>query len=374
MKIADTVFKNDEKISYLLRSLYARSGYAHFKMSQFEEYDLYVRNKDFLISDSIITFTDTNGKLMALKPDVTFSIIKNNKYAPGTVQRYYYNENVYRVSKDTQAFKEIMQTGLECIGDIDDYSIFEVLTLAAQSLKLISDTCVLTVSYLDFIFEILDSFSVSQADKSAMLKYIAEKNIHELSKKCADCGVEQVKADALCQLAGVYGTADEVLPRLRQMLCGIVKEHSIARFESIVGLLAGSDCGDILRVDFSVVSDMKYYNGIVFKGFVEGVPASVLSGGQYDRLMQKMGHKSRAIGFAVYLDMLRRQNSLKRYDADIALIYDEGADLAAIRRVAEELSADGATVQLQRQLPQKAKYRQILHFADGEVKAVENDA
>ena len=373
MKIADTVFKNNEKISFELRSLYARYGYSHFKMSQFEEYDLYVRNKDFLISDSIITFTDTNGKLMALKPDVTFSIIKNAKYAPGSVQRYYYNEDVYRVSKDTQAFKEIMQTGLECIGDVDDYSICEVLMLAAQSLKAISAESVLTVSYLDFIFEILDSFSVTQEDKQEMLKCMGEKNIHELSKKCTDCGVDAAKAEALCRLAAVYGTAETVLPQLRTILTGLVDENAIARFETLVKTTAAGDCGDILRIDFSVVSDMKYYNGIVFKGFVEGVPTSVLSGGQYDRLMEKMGHKSRAVGFAVYLDNLRRQNN-KTYDADIALLYDANADVAVLQKAAAALSAEGLTVQLQRALPQKAKYQKIMRFVDGEVVAVETDA
>lgn len=372
--ISETVFKNNERISFQLRSLYARYGYSHFKMNQFEEYDLYVRNKDFLISDSIITFTDTNGKLMALKPDVTLSIIKNNKYAPGSVQRYYYNENVYRVSKDTQAFKEILQTGLECIGDIDDYSIFEVLTLAAQSLKTISESSVLTVSYLDFVFEILDGFSVSQEDKSAMLKCIGEKNIHELGKKCADCGVEESRAKALCQLAAVYGTAGEVLPKLRKILSGIVSEDALKRFERLMSVLAAGEWGDILRLDFSVVSDMKYYNGIMFKGFVEGVPVSVLSGGQYDRLMEKMGHKAKAVGFAVYLDALRRQNTLKNYDADVALLYGETADISALHKAAEALCGQGLTVQLQRTLPEKAKYKKIMRFADGEVTAVENNA
>ena len=51
---------------------------------------------------------------------------------------------------------------------------------------------------------------------------------------------------------------------------------------------------------------MKYYNGIVFKGFIKGIPTGILSGGQYDKLMEKMGKKSRAIGFAVYLDELTK--------------------------------------------------------------------
>lgn len=374
MNIADTVFRNDEKISYQLRSLYAKYGYSHFKMSQFEEYDLYVRNKDFLISDSVITFTDTSGKLLALKPDVTFSIIKNNKYTPGSVQRYYYNENVYRVSKDTHSFKEIMQAGLECIGDIDNYCIFEVLTLAAQSLKAISDDCVLTVSYLDFIFEILNSFDISQAERQAMLKCIGEKNIHELAQICASCGASSARADALCRLAAIYGPADTVLPQLRQILSGIVDEAAIARFEALMGAFAEGEYADMMRVDFSVVSDMKYYNGIVFKGFVKDIPVGVLSGGQYDRLMQKMGHKSRAIGFAVYLDTLKRTNTFKNYDADIALLYDENTDIQALRRAANALSTEGATVQLQRRLPEKAKYRQIMRFENGEVTVVGNDA
>ena len=72
-----------EKAVGLLRELYASYGFTHYKMSKFEEYDLYVKNKDFLVSDNVITFTDTDGKLMALKPDVTLSIIKNGSYDAG---------------------------------------------------------------------------------------------------------------------------------------------------------------------------------------------------------------------------------------------------------------------------------------------------
>ena len=91
MKIHESVLKYEEKAVYGLRSLYRRYGYLPYKMSKFEEYDLYVRNKDFLVSDHIITFTDTYGKLLALKPDVTLSIIKNGKDTCG-VQKLCYNE------------------------------------------------------------------------------------------------------------------------------------------------------------------------------------------------------------------------------------------------------------------------------------------
>ena len=75
MQIEDRVMDSQEKIGFLLRSLYAGTGYSRYRMGKFEEYDLYSRNKDFLFSEGVITFTDTNGRLMALKPDVTLSIM-----------------------------------------------------------------------------------------------------------------------------------------------------------------------------------------------------------------------------------------------------------------------------------------------------------
>ena len=123
MNINTKILKSEERAIFDLRELYQKYGYSQYKMSKFEEYDLYVRNKNFLISDNIITFTDTNGKLMALKPDVTLSIIKNDKDECDSVRKVYYNENVYRVASGTNSFKEIMQVGLECIGNIDSYCI-----------------------------------------------------------------------------------------------------------------------------------------------------------------------------------------------------------------------------------------------------------
>ena len=77
------MYTNEERAVSALGELYRRFGYRHYKMSKFEEYDLYGRNKEFLISDNVITFTDTNGRLMALKPDVTLSIIKNGQDSDG---------------------------------------------------------------------------------------------------------------------------------------------------------------------------------------------------------------------------------------------------------------------------------------------------
>ena len=115
--MTDPIWKNEVRSGDALQKLYRGYGYIPYKMSRFEEYDLYVRNKDFLVSDQIITFSDRSGRLLALKPDVTLSIVKNAPEQPGVVQKVYYQENVYR------DYREILQAGLECVGDLGDYEI-----------------------------------------------------------------------------------------------------------------------------------------------------------------------------------------------------------------------------------------------------------
>ena len=109
MQLDWTILRSGEQIMYRLRGLYERYGYRRFKMSKFEEYDLYVRNKDFLVSDRMITFTDARGILMALKPDVTLSIIKNTRAEEAGPRKVYYNESVYRSGQGEETFQEIMR-------------------------------------------------------------------------------------------------------------------------------------------------------------------------------------------------------------------------------------------------------------------------
>ena len=138
MGTAQNYMRCDERVAYALRGLYGSYGYRRVKLGKFEEYELYVRNKDFLVGDRMITFTDGDGTLLALKPDVTISIIKNTQDSDKSPRKVYYHENVYRPGKWENSFREIMQPGLECIGPLDDYQVVEVLSLAVQLLEQIS--------------------------------------------------------------------------------------------------------------------------------------------------------------------------------------------------------------------------------------------
>ena len=364
-----------ERAIFALRSLYNRHGYTQYKMSKFEEYDLYARNKDFLISDSVITFTDVGGKLMALKPDVTLSIVKNTKDVPGAVQKLYYNENVYRVAKGSYSFKEIMQVGLECLGDIDDYCVCEVLQLAAESLRSVSEDGILDISHLGLLSDLTDAIGIPAGSKADVLRCIGEKNQHELTALCSSLGVSDEHIGVLCRLVSMTGAPGKVLPEIQKLLSGITDSSALDQLIRITKVLEGTEIGQMLRIDFSVVDDIHYYNGIVFKGFIAGIPESVLSGGQYDKLMRKLQRKAGAIGFAVYTDLLERlEQTSQQYDVDAVLLYEAGESLTAIQEQVRLWTQKGSSILAQPQKPENIRYRQLLRLKDGEVEIVEDNA
>ena len=294
----------DEEAVFTLRALYNKYGYSQYKMSKFEEYDLYVKNKDFLPSENIITFTDTDGRLLALKPDVTLSIIKNSRITTGLIKAQY-NENIYRISKGTNSFKEFMQVGLECLGDVGNRELTEVILLAKKSLDLISESNVLEISHLDITYGVLEYAGVSEDGQKKILDCLGKKNVAGIEQVCSSESIGKEKTDLVKKLATVYGTPSAVLPALEAFRVTPATNNAVEQLNYIFSVLEENGIAGGLCIDFSLVGDMKYYNGIAMKGFVDGIPTGILSGGQYDKMMVKMKkNDAKGVGFAVYLSEL----------------------------------------------------------------------
>lgn len=340
--------KDEDEAVIVLKELYRTYGYRPFKMRKFEEYDLYVENKNFLVSDDIITFSDFNGKLMALKPDVTLSIIKSVKPSDGT-EKVFYHENVYRTLKNTREVREILQMGLECIGEVGVYETAEVLGLAAESLGRLTDRYFIDISHMGFVYGLLSAAGLDFSQRAKMMKHLKEKNPHDLMRICREAGTDDSIAAKLCRTASLWGPFDAVLPQLKEISVNAETEAAICELEAVYDILKVNGNGSRMRLDFSVINDMNYYNAFVFQGFVEGVPINVLSGGRYDKLLERFGKNSGAIGFAVYLGLLWQYAASPRTaDADAAIYYDSETDLGALAETVKRLAGQGISTTVRR--------------------------
>lgn len=344
MQEKNRYFSKAEEVSAVCREIYSQYGYRQYKMSRFEEYDLYAANKDFLVSENIITFTERNGKLMALKPDVTLSIVKNASCEGERQEKVFYLENVYRTNKGTSEFKEIMQLGLECIGDVGMYQTGEVIALAAKSLAKISDNYILDISHMGFIGGLADASGISGSARGELMKNIGGRNAAGVRNVCAAAGVSPKITGKLAGLTGVYGRYEAAIPQLEELSAGEKTDAALAEIRGIYGILEAMGCAERVNLDISHTGDMKYYNGVTFCGYIEGIPFAVLSGGRYDSLLTKFGKPGGAVGFAIYLDQLEALPETKReYDVDVLLVTGQ-ADGIGIARAVQKLTGCGKSV------------------------------
>ena len=345
MLFDETTVTRAEQTAFALRALYRRYGYIPYRMGKFEEYDLYSRNKDFLVSDSVITFTDTSGRLLALKPDVTLSIVKNYREGSEGTEKLYYDENIYRFSRGAGTFSEIRQAGLECIGTLDPAAAGEVLILAAKSLESVSDDFVLDIAHLGILSAVLDWITSDPALQEEILAAVGEKNLHGIRTILRERGISPEKGEELTRLLSLYGEPEKVLPEIGQIAAGAGAGEEFEFFRRTLSVFSDGGFGGKIRVDFSVTGDRNYYNGLIFKGFIAGLPAAVLSGGQYDNLMRRLGKNAGAAGFAVYLDSLEQlDDTPSSTDFDVLLLYGADTDPGELAAAVEGLQKDGFTV------------------------------
>ena len=293
-----------ERASFALRALYEAAGCRKYHMGRFEEYGLYQENRSFLSSEQVITFTDLDGRLLALKPDVTLSIAKTAQPAPGETLKYYYHENVYRPSAESHTFKEIGQMGLEVLGAVGEAQVRQTVRLAAESLEQLGSAWVLELSHMGYLFGLLDALDVPATARPGLLKLLREKNAHELKAAAAAAGLDAAGADALAQLLTLSGSSPETLEKAEALCRNRRMKEAAAELRVLAETLAPA--GGSIRLDLSLTGEMEYYNGLIFQGYLRGLPRPLLKGGRYDLLMQKFTPGAGAIGFAVYLDELDR--------------------------------------------------------------------
>ncbi len=369
MNFPKEILRTNEEAVLRLRALYHRYGYTSYKVSKFEEYDLYAHNKSFLICENILTFTDTNGRLMALKPDVTLSIVKNVGEDETITHKLCYSEKVYRTSGQAEGFREIGQTGLECIGRIDPYLTGEVLMLATKSLSLIGDRYVLDLSHMGFLLGLLASVGVEEGDVSAVLSLVANKNLPGLSAFLSERGLD---ASRVTTATSIYEPLSTALPKLSALVSG---DRMQAAYDELLELMRAAEAwgiSDALYVDFSISADRSYYDGIIFRGYVDGIPEAILLGGRYDSLLRKMGKRAEAIGFAVYPELIDALSApAERFDADAVVLYGDESDVGDVIEAVKKLEADGKTVRAERESETATRCRTLYRMQGREARLLE---
>ncbi|MCI8332393.1 MAG: hypothetical protein HFE78_06175 [Clostridiales bacterium] len=338
----------EEQLVLSLSSLYEQYSYEKYSMAKFEEYSFYSDNRKFMPGEGMIAFNSSDGRLMALKPDITLSIVKNAKMSRESRTKLYYNESVFRISDETHDYREIKQTGVEVLGDIDAYAQAELFFLALLSLREIDEDFVLSVSHMGIVAHFVDGLALPVETKKQLIRCFSRKSVHELQSLCQQHEVAESVCDTLTGMLSLSGRLGDVLPALRSLCC---QPEMTAAADELAGLyheIKDHPLADKVIFDASVVNHIDYYNGLIFKGYVKGAPGPVLSGGRYDKLACRIRENACAVGFAVYLDGLNYYYPNQTAKAVDVLVLCEGSAEGLLAKV-NALAEQGLRVRVERE-------------------------
>lgn len=355
---------SENAVSQKLTELYKSYGYKLYKPACFEEYSLYQENKDFLIGKNVITFSDMSGRLMAMRPDVTLSLVRHSEPKADGLEKYYYSEKVYRQVSGGKEFKGISQIGAEIIGNVDGASVCEIAALMCETLAAVSSDYILDVSHMGFTEALLKQFNEG---RDAVTECLKGKNLHDFYRLSERYAFPERLITAFEIVSKSEGHPKSALKEARKAVLNKEMENALNSLETLCGRLAGFGYGNNIKVDFSVTNNADYYNGEVFNGYVNGIYHRVLSGGRYDKLLRKLGKNGGAVGFALYLGELDRFFAKETEEVDYLIVYDFAAEEEALKRE-RELIGKGYSVRIANCSDSAVRYRHLTDLRGGDGK------
>jgi ATP phosphoribosyltransferase regulatory subunit len=269
-------------------------------------YDLFEQGMGQREAQRGFRFTDNDGRLLALRPDVTSSVARMAAtllFERPRPLRFCYAAPVFRQQTQSHAEwrRENTQLGCELIGTGGTPADLEVLRLAAEilsRLNLESRYCI-TINNVEIFNGVAAQMKLKTPAREQLRRLIDTREAAELQRFLQNNGEGQAFAHPT-QLTGKRN----VIQAARST---ITNPRSLAALDSLDELwteVESLGLEDSFEIDLGDVSSLDYYTGLSLKVFVHGAGSSVGRGGRYDGLTGSFGRAEPAVGFVLNLDAL----------------------------------------------------------------------
>lgn len=306
--------KAEKNLGEKISALYEKRGYGCVVTPALEYYDVFNFDSQTIPEENMFKLTDKSGRLVVMRPDNTTPMARiaatRLKNAPRPL-KLYYNQNVFRISKDYSGKRsEFAQTGIEIIGGDCLKADIEAVVTALRTLREVSAfyggnvNYKLELGHAHFCKALLDAANLSDEARELVTKYIGAKNSSSLEVLGADNKIDASLIEKIRQIPRLYGTKS-VIDKAR-LLCENVEnaKKALDYLETIYDILDMNGFSENISIDLATVNDMDYYTGVVFRGYIDYTGEAVLGGGRYDNLMSNFGTDEGATGFGLNLSVV----------------------------------------------------------------------
>ncbi len=319
----DLMFKECKSLRNIqtqLRNVFDHWGYEEIMTPMVEYYDTFTIAQ--MKETEVYKILDASNRIETLRADMTIPIarVAATKCKDETMPlRFQYFANVFKVKEELSGHQnESIDCGIELLGVEEPYGDLEILLCALDALCVLKPFhYTLEIGNLNFFKTACDRLSldahtqdtladlINRKSLKALNDYIETLNLDETGKRFFKhlpwlCGDKSILQEAYHY--AFHEDLKQILDLLNQ-LCDQMQE--LGYHEHIT-------------IDLGKIPRMKYYTGLIFEAFVEGVGVSILSGGRYDHLLQRFGKNLPAVGFAIridaLIDIIQAEPSIKRME------------------------------------------------------------
>lgn len=287
-----------------LTKLFRSRGYAEVSTPTVEFYDTFQKAGTMLSQEDLLKIIDRSGRICVIRPDCTVQIARiaaTKLQSSPLPQRLYYNEEIFRSREENAGVStEVPQCGIELIGAPGEKADLEMIATAVDALRASgAEQFHIELGHINLFRDLVRRMGLD-SEKTEEVRLLIEGKKFAALNDLLDEYQDRSGCEALKMLSRLFG-GPEVLDEAEK-LAG--PNESIRYLRDLYGYLCQAGYGEAIQFDLGTVTQIDYYTGVVFRGYVKGAGSAVLSGGRYDKLVEAYGRKAEATGFAIDVDAL----------------------------------------------------------------------
>jgi ATP phosphoribosyltransferase regulatory subunit len=334
--------------------VFAGWSYSEIILPLFDYADLFSLGMGKEQAEMTYRFTGGDGKLLALRPDMTSlvarTIATRFRHHPRPI-RLSYSGEVFRWDEPRAGRQyEFHQIGLEHIGSDRLEADTEAIVIVIETLKKLGlEGFTITLSHVDFFNGIAENLKFDEENRRRLRELVDRKETEQINNFLKPYANETAR-EAFCKLATLAGKR-EIIAEARQP---VTNEKSVAALDDLervyqiaeeLGLDAHID------IDLGDVGGLDYYTGLTFKIYAPGLGSALGRGGRYDRLLENFGTAEPAVGFSLCLDWLAqllapKLKNIIESQVKAAIELKADGDVVAAFKAATRLRQEGRKIKV----------------------------
>ena len=250
--------------------------------------------------------------------------------------RLCYHGSIYRNNHSYHgSLNESTQMGVEFMNDDSAEADAEIIALVVSTMRRAGlENFQVSMGHVDYFNALAEEAGMSEDSLQELRNLLAAQNRFGAEELIDHLNIRPDLKKALVEMPGLFGN-EEVLEQARTLTGNRSCRAAVDRLERIYHFLKMYGCENYVTFDFGLVTEYRYYTGIIFQAYTYGSGDALIKGGRYNRLIEHFGKKCAAVGFATEIDSLlnaieRQKISLPVEDIKTMILYPAELEEMAI--------------------------------------------